>query len=187
MRRRIPLSPAQSASFSMGRQLICLDSWRCLSDGPVELERAMLIDFALQHPRSVSSLDQGMEVIVRAHGFQDHDLSELFAQRRLGGFREAFLATSAELLSRNLLIEDPAYKAESTGLQITETGSEVASRFTSPLSIFLRSAADLICRAWQRRAIGLLAREIREELPDESGAIAQLESPFGAWLEDVDG
>jgi len=171
----------------MGRLLILLDSWRHLSDGPVELERAMLMDFALQHPRSVISLVQDLSTVIHAYGFQDHDLAELFAQRRLGGFRETFLATVAELLARDLLVEDPAYKTESAGLRITDKGYHLASQFTSPLSIFLRSAGDVICRAWRRRDIVLLARGIREALPDESSTIAQLESPFGAWLEDVDG
>jgi len=171
----------------MGRQLILLDCWSRLVDSPVELERAILMDFALQHPRSVSSLVPGLDVVIRAHGLQDHDLSELFAQRRLRGFRESFLVTSAELLARNLLSEDPTYKAESPGLKITPDGSQIVGRFTSPLSIFLRSAAELISKAWQRRSILALASDIREVLPDESSAIAQLETPFGVWLEDLDG
>ena len=46
MKKRVPLSPSQAAAFTMGRTLLVFESWAHHSDSPVELERAMLIDFA---------------------------------------------------------------------------------------------------------------------------------------------
>lgn len=61
MRRRIPLSPTQSVAFAMGRVLIAFNNWSRDADAALDVERAMLIDFAVQHPRSIRALVPELE------------------------------------------------------------------------------------------------------------------------------
>ena len=68
MSRRIPLSPNQSTVFAMGRTLVLLDSWAKVAGSPVEFDRAMLLDFASQHPRLLIRIVPEIDRVVQAHG-----------------------------------------------------------------------------------------------------------------------
>src|ERR1700733_10303480 len=105
MKQEALLSPSQQAAYTMGRSLLVMDAWSRMTAGPIEFERAMLIDFALQYPRSVGSLVPSLPAITRAHGIDQADVGVLFAIRRLSGLRESFSLTAGLLLGRNLIDE----------------------------------------------------------------------------------
>ena len=186
MKRRTPLSPAQSAAYTTGRTLLVLDSWRRHSDAPVELDRAMLIDFAVQYPRSISSLIPTVPPIVRAHGIEQGDLGDLFAMRRLATLREDFTSVISILVAKLLVDETSQEKnASATSFRITDIGREAAATFTSPLALAIRALAEAASMAWKRRNTDDLRAEIRHAIPDSSRDAAELARPVD-FLEDVD-
>ena len=183
MKRRVPLSPIQSAAFAMGRGLIIFETWYRQTDAALDVDRAILLDFAVQHPRSVRSLVPDVDAVVRAHGLQKNDLSDLFAQRHFGTIRERFLVVVSDLVARDLLVELPvAPNSDLVGMKPTESGFEIARRFSSPLSLALRAVCSVLCDAWRKRNVRDLANDIRKAIPDESQLAANLAEPFAPWL-----
>lgn len=187
MKRRIPLSPTQSAAFAMGRALIVLDTWSRGGDAGLDVERAILIDFAVQHPRAVRGLVPELDAVIRAHGLQKHDLSDAFAEKHFGIMRERFLAVVCDLLARDLLVEvSGAGGADQLTLKPTEAGRLVAGRFSNALSLFLRAMCAVLSDVWRRRNVRDLATEIRRAIPDEAQFAADLREPFARWLVEAD-
>lgn len=187
MKRRIPLSPTQSVAFAMGRTLIVFDTWSRAGNSALDVERAMLIDFAVQHPRSVRTLVPELDAVIRAHGLQKHDLSDAFAERHFGVMRERFLAVVADLVARDLLVEAAASGgANQPSLEPTKVGHLTARRFSSALSLGLRATCSVLSDAWRRRSVRDLATEIRKAIPDESQFAADLREPFARWLVEAD-
>jgi hypothetical protein len=170
----------------MGRALIVFDSWYRAGDIGLDVERAMLIDFAVQHPRSVRALVPELDAVIRAHGLQKHDLSDAFAERHFGVMRERFLAVIADLVARDLLVEGAAGSADQITLEPTEAGRLTAGRFSSALSLGLRAMCSVLSDAWRRRNVRDLATEIRKAIPDESQFAADLREPFARWLVEAD-
>jgi hypothetical protein len=171
----------------MGRALIVFDSWSRGGDAALDIERAMLIDFAVQHPRSVRTLVPELDAVIRAHGLQKHDLSDAFAEKHFGVMRERFLAVVADLVARDLLAEvSGAGGADQLTLKPTEAGRAVAGRFSSALSLGLRAMCSILSDAWRRRNVRDLATEIRKAIPDESQFAANLREPFARWLVEAD-
>lgn len=187
MKRRIPLSPIQSAAYAMGRALIVFDTWSRNGGGALDVERAMLIDFALQHPRAIRSLVPDLECVIRAHGFQKHDLSDAFAEKHFGVMRERFLAVVADLIARGLLTEiSRTEAADQLAMDMTSNGRVVAERFSSALSLGLRAMCSVLSNSWRRRNVRDLATDIRRAIPDESKFAADLREPFARWLVEAD-
>jgi hypothetical protein len=182
---RAPLSPTQSAAFAMGRALLVFDTWYRQAGVPLDAERAMLIDFAAQHPRSIVGLAPSVLQVVRAHGLQKSDLADLFAQRHFGSMREGFLDMVVDLVSRDLLVEAGADKGD-VAFAPTDAGHAAAVRFSSPLAIGLRALCSVLCDEWRRKNVRDLAGDIRKTLPDESRMAASLGEPFAPWLSEVD-
>ena len=185
MKRRAPLSPTQSAAFAMGRVLLVFDSWHRKGGAALDAERAMLIDFSAQHPRSIVGLVPSVLQVVRAHGLQKTDLADLFAKRHFGSMREGFFAMVADLVSRDLLAETSTDKAD-LFFAPTESGLAAAARFSSPLAIGLRALCSVLCDEWKRKNVSDLASEIRRTLPDESRMAADLGEPFAPWQGEVE-
>ncbi len=177
MRRRTPLSPAQSAAYTAGRTLLVLDSWARHSDSPIELDRAMLIDFAVQYPRSISGLIPTVPAVVRAHGIEQGDLGDLFATRRLATLREDFIAVVSLLVGQRLVDEQERAGAASA-FRINKIGRDAAAGFSSSLSLAIRALAEAACLAWKRRNTDDLRSEIRRALPDSSRDAAELARPI---------
>jgi hypothetical protein len=176
--KRVLLSPAQSASFSMGRTLLVFESWARQVSTPVELERVMLIDFAVQYPRSIGALVPAVPGIIRGHGIDAGDLGDLFAMRRFATIRELFSSTVALLNARRLIGEVPRTgTTTSTLLQITGEGLGAAQSFVSPLALAIRSLADAICLSWRRRNADELRRALGDALPNTSRDAAELMRP----------
>jgi hypothetical protein len=173
------LSPSQQAAYTMGRSLLVIDGWARMTDAPIEFERAMLIDFAVQYPRSLGELVPTLPGIVRAHGLEQGDLGDLFATRRLSTLRETFSTTAGLLLGRQLL-DEATRDQESSGtlLVITEAGRAAAQSLCTPLAFGVRAMAEAICVAWRRRNTNDLRRALRENLPDESLNAADLMTPI---------
>jgi hypothetical protein len=169
----------------MGRTLLVFDTWHRQAGAPLDAERAMLIDFAAQHPRSIVGLVPSVLQVVRAHGLQKTDLADLFAQRHFGSMREGFFAMVADLVSRDLLAEISADKADLFFVP-TASGLAAAARFSSPLAIGLRALCSALCDEWRRKNPRDLANDIRKTLPDESRMAASLGEPFAPWLSEVD-
>lgn len=179
MKRRVPLSPAQSASFSMGRTLLVFESWARLFGAPIELERAMLIDFAVQYPRSIGALVPAVPGIVRGYGIDQGDLGDLFATRRFQTLREVFSSTLVLLIARHLIDEVPRTEAmASTLLAITQAGRTAAQAFSTPLALAIRSLSEAICTSWHRRNADDLRRTLGDVLPNTSREAAELMHPI---------
>jgi hypothetical protein len=169
----------------MGRSLLVMDAWAKMTAEPIEFERAMLIDFALQYPRSIGTLVPSVPSITRAHGIERADLGDLFAMRRLSTLRESFSVTTGLLIGRRLVDEGPRVQEDTaTMLLITLSGREAARLMSTPLAIALRALAEATCTAWRRRNTTDLRRELRESLPDESLTAADLMNPI--HLDEVD-
>ena len=55
----------------MGRVLLIIDTWVSTNGGePLSFERAILVDFAVQNPRTVLGLVSGLAPVLRAHGLE---------------------------------------------------------------------------------------------------------------------
>jgi hypothetical protein len=186
MRRRVLLSPAQSASFAMGRTLLVFESWAQQVASPIELERAMLVDFAVQYPRSIGALVPALPSIVRAYGIDQGDLGDLFAIRRFSTIREFFSSTVALLISRRLVDELPRTETRtSTMLALSSSGREAAQRFTTPLALAIRSLSDAVCLSWRRRNTEDLRRALGDSLPNTARDVAELMRPVRLSEEDA--
>ena len=83
----------------------------------------MLIDFAVQYPRSISTLIPTVPGIVRGHGIEEGDLGDLFATRRLATLREDFIAVISLLVGKRLVDEEDRGTGGSA-FRITKIGRE---------------------------------------------------------------
>lgn len=184
MKRRLPLSPPQSAAFAMGRVLLLIDTWWKRFHLPIEVERAILIDFAVQHPRAITTVLPSIAPVMRAHGLEKTDLADLFAQRHFMTRRGTFLVVAADLVARGLL--DESREKDSTRLQPTEAGQATASRFSGQLSLAIRALSSVICEAWYRKNPVELGVSLESSLPDQSRATSDLLIPFATWLGESD-
>lgn len=186
-RSRSLLSPAQAASFSMARALLLFDSWRTVDESPLEIDRAVLIDFVTQNPRLFLSLLSDLNPVLKAYDLQEAGIADLFASRRFESARERFQVVVSELVARDLLHEDSsATGSDSAAFRITEAGGLVAGRFTSSLSQAIRSVAAVAANHWRRRSYRELVGLIRRSLPDQSSEASRLTRPFAEWLLDVE-
>lgn len=178
MKQRVLLSPAQSASFAMGRTLLVFESWARVASAPIELERAMLVDFAVQYPRSIGMLVPAVPSIIRGYGIDQGDLGDLFATRRFQTVREVFASTLALLIARRLVDEVPRTEtAAATLLLVTGEGRAAAQLFSTPLALAIRSLAEAVCMSWRRRNTDELRRALGDALPNTAREAAELMSP----------
>lgn len=183
MKRRLPLSPQLAASFSMGLSLIVFESWWGVHREPLVFERAMLLDFALRHPRAISAIVPELKPVVRAHGLHRGDVGDLFARRHFGILREEFATVVTHLLARDLIREDiDSKRSPAIAFTLTERGIQVAGQLSSELSEGLRAVAGFLVLAWQKRRPDALIAEVRHSLPDDSLRVSQLTTPFAPWL-----
>lgn len=170
-------------AFAMGRVLILFDVWSHQEETPLDVERAILLDFALQHPRSVKALLPGLDPVIRAHGLREDDFSDLYARRHFATTREVFLAIIVDLVARGLLAQHLAAPDwASHAYAPMEEGHGAAHAFSSSLALALRAIASVLCASWRRKNVADLARNVRQSLPDESRHAAALTEPFAAWL-----
>ncbi len=185
MRSPIIVSPLQSAHFAMGRVLLTFAQWNELYKIPLELERAMVIDFAVQYPRSFTGLLPLLSNIVQSHGLQDADVGDYFAARKFFFVREQFVDTVSDLIARNLL--EPILKdanSEFSSFQITPLGETAASQFSSPLAGVIQLLSHTFAKNWGDITVKRLLLLIKQTLPDQSEMVQQLTSPFGSWLDE---
>ena len=181
------LSPAQGAAFTMGRALLLFDAWSSVDDGPLELDRAILIDFVLQNPRLFVALITDLDPVLRGYDLQEAGISDMFAHRRLETARERFQVTTSGLVARDLIREEAApTTSDSAVFRVTEIGSAVASGFTTQLAHATRALSVVVCSNWRRRNHRELQRLIRASLPDQSSQAARLTRPFAEWLLDTE-
>jgi len=173
------LSPAQSASFAMGRTLLVFESWARIVTAPIELERAMLVDFAVQYPRSIGALVPAVPAIIRGYGIDQGDLGDLFATRRFQTVREVFASTLALLIARRLIDEVPGTEmSAATLLTVTVEGRAAAQSFSTPLALAIRSLAEAVCASWRRRNTDDLRRALGDTLPNTALEAAELMRPI---------
>lgn len=186
-RRKAPLltlSPAHDAAYRMSRALLMFAAWHISNEQPIEFERAMLIDFAAEYPRAVAPLVAEIGPILRAYDLEALDLSDLFAQRRLNTRRERFMSVITDLIGRGLIEEYSVGRTRTTTLlNITSLGSEMAGRFTSPLSRAISLICFVLAREWRRRPVADIVVSLRRTIPDASREIADLSEPFLPWEE----
>jgi hypothetical protein len=177
VKRCVLLSPSQSASFAMGRILLVFESWARIVAAPIELERAMLIDFAVQYPRSIGALVPALPGIVRAYGIDQGDLGDLFATRRLQTIREAFTSTLSLLIARNLIDEILRNDSTATQLRVTERGRTAAQSFSTPLALAIRSLSEAVCTSWRNRNTDGIRDALGYALPNTAQEAAELTRP----------
>lgn len=185
MTRRAPLSPIQSAAYAMGRVLVLFEVWERRAAPALDSERAMLLDFAAQHPRALSGLVPELPRVLRAHRLHEGDLGDLFAGRQFDLLRERFSAVLTDLLARDLLAE--VHEAGASGgaqFALTERGRAAAAEFTSALSFAFRAVDEAFCDAWSRKNASDLTAIIRTTLPDHARDIADLNTPLPIWFAD---
>lgn len=169
----------------MGRTLLVFESWARVVAAPIELERAMLVDFAVQYPRSIGAIVPAVPGIVRGYGLEEGDLGDLFAQRRFQTLREGFTSTLALLLARRLVDEAPRTDAGSlTLLIVTGEGRAAARSLSTPLALAIRSLAEAVCTSWRRRNTDDLRRALGDALPDTAKEAAELLRPIELGEED---
>lgn len=182
---RAPQSPSQSATFAMARVLILFAVWQRVAglDEPLELERAMLIDFASQYPRTLTRSLPALAVVLRAYRQQQDDLADVFVVRRFGVLRERFGAVVTDLLSRRLLEEVHAGQ-NSAAFTIAAAGGEIAQRLSTTLSFSYRAVYEVLCDVWRRKNADELFTIIKTALPDEARLVADLSLPLPAWIEE---
>jgi len=178
------LSPTYSALFDMGRVLLLVDAWALSTrDTPLPFERAILIDFAIQNPRSVLGLVSGLAPILRAHGLEKGDLADVFANRRLENARERLRTSLTDLVARGLVAEaPPSPTVELSAFLPTAEGRTIARSFDGAYASALRDLASTVSAAWQRRSVKDLVALIRKALPDQSLQALQLSESFGQWM-----
>ena len=171
----------------MGRALLLFREWERADDAPLELERALLIDFVIQNPRLFLSLLTDLDPILRAYGLEEPGIGDVFAHRRLDTTRERFQLTVSELVARDLLVEDhTSSSGESAAFRLTASGKSTADMFTTEMARGISAIALVTSGQWRRRNHLELHRLIRQALPDQSSEAARLTLPFATWLLDVD-
>ncbi|MBX9771897.1 MAG: hypothetical protein K2X29_11025 [Candidatus Obscuribacterales bacterium] len=184
-RSALALSPTQSAHFSMGRTLLTFVQWHIKYERPIELERAMVFDFAVQYPRTFATLVPEVGYVIKSHGFSEADLGDYFVARRYTLIRDQFVDTLNDLVARDLV--NPIVTKEPSEFllfQVTEVGTEVAGRFETRLSQVMLLLSAAYCQAWGQKDMKKLLILIRQSLPDQSDMVQQLTKPFGSWLEE---
>jgi hypothetical protein len=185
--KRYILSPAQSLYYSMGRGLIVFKSWKQVNpETPLEFEKAVLIDFALQHPKAIEKLVPTISLIIRAHGSQKSNIGDAFAHRKFSNIREEFSEIISGLICRELIDESlDNDKFNSTAYEITQKGNQVASLYTSSLSIAFREISLELSYIWKRKNNGTLANEIRKQMQGNMSMVNELTKPFYPWLREM--
>lgn len=178
------LSPTYSALFGMGRVLLIVDAWTTSNhDDPLPFERAILIDFAVQNPRTVLGLVSGLAPILRAHGLEKADLADVFASRRLDNARERLRTSLTDLVARGLIAEvPPSATVELSAFVLTSDGRAVSRSFEGAYALALRDLAGTVSAAWHRRSMRDLVGLIRKSIPDQSLQALQLSESFGEWM-----
>ena len=168
----------------MGRVLLIVDAWVSTNDGdPLAFERAILIDFAVQNPRTIIGLVSGLAPVLRAHGLERADLADVLANRRLETARERLRTTLTELVARGLVSEvPPSPSVEISAFIPTSEGSVVARSFQGSYATALRDLAGTVSAAWHRRSVRDLVALIRKSIPDQSLLAVQLSESFGDWM-----
>ncbi len=171
----------------MARTLVLLDTWCTMFELPIELERAMLIDFSLEHPRFLISLVPEIGPVIRAHDLGKHDLGDLFAQQTFNSLRERFSTIVSNLIARDLATEImPTAEDKAFMLRPTPLGQDIAKKLVSSVSIGYRAMCTVLCQAWKSKNLTALATDLRKSLPDESIARARLTEPFSPWVLGLD-
>lgn len=182
MKRSTAFSPVQAASFSMGRVAILFETWWASESTPLEFDRALLLDFGTQYPRSVATIVPQLVPILRAHGMEKGDLGDLFAQRRFATARERFAVVVSDLMARNLLTEEAALAPnDPIALSPTTLGLETSRQLCTSLSIWHRAVCRALCEVWKRSALRDLSKKIRMAIPDHSLTLGALAEPFFPW------
>lgn len=177
------LSPTYSAFFGMGRVLLIVDAWASKNNDPLPFERAILVDFAVQNPRTVIGLVAGLAPVLRAHGLERADVADVFANRRLENARERLRTTLTDLVARGLVSEvPPTPSVEISAFTPTLEGTNVARSFQGPYAAALRDLAATVSAAWHRRSVRDLVPLIRKSIPDQSLLAVQLSESFGDWM-----
>ena len=177
------LSPTYSAFFGMGRVLLIVDAWASKTNEPLPFERAILVDFAVQYPRSVIGLVSGLAPVLRAHGLERADVADIFANRRLENARERLRTTLTDLVARRLVTEvPPSPTVELSAFTTTSEGADVARSFQGSYAAALRDLAGTVSAAWHRRSVRDLVPLIRKSIPDQSLFAVQLSESFGDWM-----
>jgi hypothetical protein len=177
------LSPTYSTFFGMGRVLLIVDAWVSKNNEPLPFERAILIDFAVQNPRTIIGLVSGLAPVVRAHGLERADVADIFANRRLENARERLRTTLTDLVARRLVAEvPPSPTVEVSSFTPTPEGARVARSFQGSYAAALRDLAETVSTAWHRRSVRDLVPLIRKSIPDQSLLAVQLSESFGDWM-----
>lgn len=180
MKKQLILSSSQSAAFSMGRVLIELESWYASNDSVLEVERAILIDFGVQHPRAFVRILPELRLVLEANLASRNDFGDLFVHKHFGGMREKFIVTLNDLIARELIQQ--LIKDETFTLELTEKGREVSNHLSSAYSLMLRAISDVFTASWKRRPVADLYTEIRLAIPRDNEALVTLGEPFGEWM-----
>ena len=181
MKRRVPLSAAQEASFAMARALVVLERWKKVSPEALGFDRWMLVDFGVQFPHVAVELVPTLSLIMRGHGLAGADLSELFARRRFGTVRETFAGAVSSLLARDLC-EEVDVNDGAPAFRLVAAGESMSSQLTSSYAFAVRAMADALCDAWKRRNPKEVMRTLGQKIPDQALSLASVLSPFSEWL-----
>lgn len=185
MKQSLIISPHQSAHFAMARVLLTLDQWKGRRNKPIEIERAMLIDFAVQYPRAFARLVPEVEYILRTHGFDEGDLGDYFAARKFTLIREDFFNVTSDLVSRELAeITQGESTTDSVLIALTDNGSALCKLFSSRLSQIIRLLSEAYADSWGSKDMKKLFSEMKFVLPNYSYLMEQLAQPFGSWIEE---
>jgi hypothetical protein len=145
----------------------------------------MLVDFAVQYPRSIGALVPSVPGIIRGYGIDRADLGDLFATRRFQTVREIFASTLALLMARRLIDEVSRTETTvSTMLTVTSAGRAAAQAFSTPLALAIRSLAEAVCTSWRRRNTDDLRRALGDVLPNTAREAAELMRPISLGEED---
>ncbi len=167
----------------MGRLLLIFDTWGSIHQKPLEIDRALLLDYGVQFPGSILGSVPEIEPVVRAYGLDKRGISDLFAARRFSSAREQLLATATDMIARNMITgervgaEEPAYN-------VTSIGRTAASRFCSPFSQAIRGLSEVLSRKWARSNLRTLSIQLRDAVQDHASAMAGLVDPIAPWTED---
>lgn len=180
MKKQVILSPSQSAAFAMGRVLIEFETWQRLHGSAIELERAILIDFAVQHPRTLIPIAPEVKLVLEANQLAKSDFGDLFAHKHFGGMREKFISTLNDLIARALVVQ--SVTDEVFTVEPTNEGLLISNHLSSAYSLALRALSEVFCSIWKRRPIDDLVTHIRTILPRDTEALIALGEPFGEWM-----
>ncbi|CAN0564725.1 unnamed protein product, partial [Laminaria digitata] len=150
----------------MARLLLLLEAWEALNQEPLAHERAMLLDFAVQHPQAIARISERFSLVTAAHGLQKADLSDLLGRRSFGVMSERFAVTASELVARGLLTHSMAGDG-GPELGLTAFGREQAQKLSSAFGGALRAIFRVLATDWRRKNLAALREELYKALPDD--------------------